>query len=86
MAEAGSAPHLLRTLIWKGEHPVQVSVHSPPRAMLRELERVFPGEDLDGLLAVATNQEARHDLVRVGDAIEAEKDRLLEVVCQRLSC
>eukprot|EP00529_Nitzschia_sp_RCC80_P035987 CAMPEP_0113477196 /NCGR_PEP_ID=MMETSP0014_2-20120614/20078_1 /TAXON_ID=2857 /ORGANISM="Nitzschia sp." /LENGTH=160 /DNA_ID=CAMNT_0000370273 /DNA_START=283 /DNA_END=765 /DNA_ORIENTATION=- /assembly_acc=CAM_ASM_000159 len=29
------------------------------------------------LLAIPTNQRARHDLVAVGDEIEAEKDRLL---------
>ena len=32
------------------------------------------------LLAIPTNQKAREDLVAVGDHIEAEKDRLLNVV------
>ena len=32
------------------------------------------------LLAIPTNQRAREDLVAVGDHIEAEKDRLLNVV------
>ena len=32
------------------------------------------------LLALPTNQRAREDLVAVGDHIEAEKDRLLNVV------
>lgn len=32
------------------------------------------------ILAVPTNQHARHDLVAVGDEIEAEKDRLLNCV------
>lgn len=42
--------------------------------------------DVDGrnsdlrLLAIPTNQKAREDLVAVGDHIEAEKDRLLNVV------
>ena len=36
------------------------------------------------ILAVPTNQHARHDLVAVGDHIEAEKDRLLN--CVRTHC
>jgi hypothetical protein len=32
------------------------------------------------LLAIPTNQHARHDLVAVGDEIEEEKDRLLNCV------
>eukprot|EP00591_Stephanopyxis_turris_P009912 CAMPEP_0195518918 /NCGR_PEP_ID=MMETSP0794_2-20130614/13945_1 /TAXON_ID=515487 /ORGANISM="Stephanopyxis turris, Strain CCMP 815" /LENGTH=125 /DNA_ID=CAMNT_0040647965 /DNA_START=200 /DNA_END=573 /DNA_ORIENTATION=+ len=31
------------------------------------------------ILAIPTNQRARHDLVAVGDEIEQEKDRLLNV-------
>lgn len=34
------------------------------------------------LLAIPTNQRAREDLVAVGDHIEAEKDRLLNVVSE----
>jgi hypothetical protein len=77
-SEAGL--HSEHAIMWQGKHPVQVTVHTPPRALLREMERVFPGQDLGGLLVIATCQQARHDLVRVGDMIEAEKDRLLEVV------
>jgi hypothetical protein len=32
------------------------------------------------LLAIPTNQQARQDLVAVGEAVELEKDRLLNVV------
>jgi hypothetical protein len=32
------------------------------------------------LLAIPTNQQAREDLVAIGDPIEFEKDRLLNVV------
>jgi hypothetical protein len=32
------------------------------------------------LLAIPTNQKAREDLVAIGDHIEKEKDRLLNVV------
>ena len=42
------------------------------------------GEAVDAsaltLLAIPTNQRAREDLVAIGDHIEAEKDRLLNVV------
>jgi hypothetical protein len=36
-------------------------------------------KDLE-LLAIPTNQQARRDLVAVGDDVEQEKDRLLNVV------
>eukprot|EP00953_Heterococcus_sp_UTEX-ZZ885_P006372 3898-Heterococcus_DN1.PRE.2 len=38
------------------------------------------GIDLTGCLAVPTNQHADTDLVNVGQPVEAEKDRLLNVV------
>jgi hypothetical protein len=37
------------------------------------------------LLAIPTNQRARHDLVAIGDEIELEKDRLLNCVCSLIS-
>ena len=37
------------------------------------------GEQFE-LLAIPTNQQARRDLVAVGDDVELEKDRLLNVV------
>jgi hypothetical protein len=66
---------LLRTAT--GE--IEVSAHETRKAFHRELEFVLPGVSLDGgLLAIATMQQARMDLVQVGDDIEQEKDRLLE--------
>ena len=44
------------------------------------------GSDGTVLLALPTNQRAREDLVAVGDHIEAEKDRLLNVVRSFLFC
>lgn len=38
------------------------------------------GDSTLRLLAIPTNQRAREDLVAVGDHIEQEKDRLLNVV------
>jgi hypothetical protein len=71
---------------------LQVSIHETRKAFQREIEFVLPGVALDkGLLAIATMQNARHDLVQVGDDIETEKDRLLETfmafskdLCERL--
>jgi hypothetical protein len=59
-----------------------VSVHTCPRTLQRELSYVFKGcgVDLTGCLALPTNQRAGTDLVNVGDAVEGEKDRLLNVV------
>jgi hypothetical protein len=52
-------------------------------ARRRELEHVFGGSEygyMDDMLVIPTCQHARHDLVQMGDEIEAEKDRLLNVV------
>ncbi len=72
---------------------LECSLHYLPKPLLREFGHVFSDEHLkfgDGslisnggdlaLLAVPTNQRAREDLVAVGDHIETEKDRLLNVV------
>jgi len=79
------------TLIWGEANEIEVSVHECRAAFLRETEPVLPGVDLSGLLAVATMQRALHDLVKIGDEIEVEKDRLLETfmafakaLCERL--
>ncbi|KAG5182569.1 methylmalonic aciduria and homocystinuria type D protein [Tribonema minus] len=60
---------------------MQVSVHTCPRALQRELTHVFRGTgvDLTGCLAVPTNQKAGTDLVNMGSDVDIEKDRLLNV-------
>jgi len=73
---------------------LECSLHYLPKPLLREFGHVFRDEhvrfggdsnnsDNDNkalqLLAIPTNQHAREDLVAVGDHIEAEKDRLLNV-------
>lgn len=58
----------------------QVSLHTCPRALLRELAHVFPEVDLTSCLAVPTNQKAVVDLVSIGDPVENEKDNLLHSV------
>ena len=73
------------------DDPLEVSVHTLPKPLLREFRHVFAENYLwnddetmgDGnleILAIPTNQQARQDLVAVGDEIEQEKDRLLNVV------
>eukprot|EP00542_Grammatophora_oceanica_P021007 CAMPEP_0194029554 /NCGR_PEP_ID=MMETSP0009_2-20130614/3246_1 /TAXON_ID=210454 /ORGANISM="Grammatophora oceanica, Strain CCMP 410" /LENGTH=190 /DNA_ID=CAMNT_0038669251 /DNA_START=66 /DNA_END=638 /DNA_ORIENTATION=- len=79
---------------------LEVSVHTLPRQLLREFRHVFSDEYLadtsssrEGweILAIPTNQHAKEDLVAIGDHVEAEKDRLLNVFmgfgkdfCQKL--
>lgn len=76
---------------------LEVSVHTLPRPLQREFQHVFGDSPvIDGMsdaefLAIPTNQRAREDLVGVGDHVEAEKDRLLNVfmdfaraVCDRV--
>lgn len=68
---------------------LEVSVHTLPKQLQREFQHVFAekyldqsrpgGEELE-LLAIPTNQQARVDLVNIGDHVEAEKDRLLNTV------
>ena len=79
---------------------VEISVHTLPKPLQREFRHVFDERNLPlesirdesaEFLVVPTNQRAREDLVAVGDHIEREKDRLLNVfmdlartVCQQV--
>jgi hypothetical protein len=79
---------------------IEVSVHTLPKPLQREFNHVFPESNLNlhmyndadaVFLAIPTNQKARVDLVAVGEHIEDEKDRLLnvymgfaETICQRI--
>ena len=72
----------------KGDgNTIEVSVHTLPKPLQREFNHVFHESNLnlEGMssdavfLAIPTNQQARVDLVAVGDHIEEEKDRLLNV-------
>ena len=73
---------------------LECSVHDLPKALLREFRHVFQDEYLKRpeinapiatanepmiLIAIPTNQKAREDLIGIGDHIEKEKDRLLNV-------
>eukprot|EP00882_Tetradesmus_deserticola_P028637 GHRQ01031906.1.p1 GENE.GHRQ01031906.1~~GHRQ01031906.1.p1 ORF type:complete len:178 (+),score=14.11 GHRQ01031906.1:42-575(+) len=64
----------ITTSLWGMEY----SVHACPPAMTREIQSVFPDVDLSGMLVVPTCQQADYDLVRTGEKVELEKDRLLE--------
>jgi hypothetical protein len=83
------APHLA-VAPSRVNDPLEASVHTIPKPLLREFHHVFgetyledvmqvDDKDLE-LLAIPTNQQARRDLVAVGDEVEQEKDRLLNVV------
>ena len=81
-----SPPPTPTTVYRQGDNDIEVSVAAAPKPLVRELKRVFPGEPVGAsgrpVLAVLTCQCARHDLVRVGEEIEEEKDRLLRVFHQ----
>ena len=57
---------------------IEVSMHECRVPFLREMEMVLPGIGLQGLLCIPTMQHSREDLVKIGENIETEKDRLLE--------
>ena len=69
---------------------LECSLHYLPKPLIREFSHVFNDQSLKfsdqagdsplRLLAIPTNQRAREDLVAVGEHIEREKDRLLNVV------
>jgi hypothetical protein len=82
---------MLTNLSWKKDSPIECSVHTLPKPLIREFRHAFgekyqedlvvedDDDDRMELLAIPTNQQARQDLVAVGDEIEFEKDRLLNV-------
>jgi hypothetical protein len=63
---------------------LECSVHLCPKALRRELSRIFPDTEItDDFLAIPTAQHAKMDLVRVGEEVEDEKDALLINVRER---
>lgn len=48
--------------------------------MAREVQSIFPGVETHDMLIVPTCQRADMDLVRTGEQVDVEKDRLLERV------
>ena len=55
----------------------EVSVHSLPRIVLREVEQVLPSVQ-GNIIAVLTAQKSKYGLVEWGDEVAKEKDELLE--------
>ena len=67
------------------DNEFETHVRAPSRAHTREAKHVLAGAPAaqaaaaaSTLLVIVTMQRARVDLVQIGDAVEAEKDRLLE--------
>ena len=58
-------------------HPINAEC---PAKIHAELAGVLPGADLSHLLIVPTCQRAVMDLVKTGEEVEVEKDKLLEQV------
>jgi hypothetical protein len=60
---------------------IQVSAHTIESIpFLRECQFIFPDVDVNNIIALPTMQHAMVDLVSFGEAVENEKDRLLEAV------
>eukprot|EP00939_MAST-03C_sp_MAST-3C-sp1_P005367 g5367.t1 len=56
----------------------EVNVIRCHKAFVREVQMVYPGVDMTGLLAIVTCQKAKYDLCEMGKDIDKEKDDLLE--------
>merc|ERR1712216_783603 len=61
---------------------MEYSVHECPKRYKDDMANIFPGVDTTGILIVPTCQNSAVDLVRVGEEVETEKDRLLERFCE----
>ena len=85
-------PPRLVTQVPGSADALECSLHTLPKPLMREFRHVFADKYLEHrpdsaataeepqILAIPTNQHAREDLVATGDHVEAEKDRLLNVV------
>ena len=57
---------------------VQISAFAvQSKSFMREAQYIFPTTDLSNLIAIPTMQHAKQELVKIGDEIEQEKDRLI---------
>jgi hypothetical protein len=63
-----------------------ISFAACPRQYKSDLEAIFPGVQIKDLLIIPTCQNSEVDLVRTGEIIEQEKDRLLETVSTQHHC
>mmetsp|Transcript_5118 Transcript_5118/g.7787 ORF Transcript_5118/g.7787 Transcript_5118/m.7787 type:complete len:191 (+) Transcript_5118:174-746(+) len=93
MASVTSSTLVPPTLVCQtpgSQDALECSIHTLPKPLLREFSHVFGSNYLTfdninnaaankEILAIPTNQYAKEDLVAVGDHIEQEKDRLLNV-------
>ena len=59
---------------------LEVSVHTPPRALLYELDMVFPNVDCtkNSLVCILSAQSQKMKLLEWNDEVAKEKDLLLE--------
>jgi len=75
-----------------GGNELEVACVSASRAVLREVQQIFPSKSLSEVRVVATCQRSAMELVNWGDDVATEKDRLLEAfaafaaeVCEALA-
>jgi hypothetical protein len=67
-----------RTVTTAEGDSIEVSIHECRSGYIRELDKIFPGVSLQNLLVIPTMQRTKEALVKVGEAVESEKDRCLE--------
>lgn len=76
-------PARVGNILWGPEMIGELEVHACrcPRLMYRELTHVFPGlkSPFESIITIPTNQHSAMDLVKIGNKVELEKDRCLEV-------
>jgi len=80
MAAMASSTLRPQALITHAGNQIEVSVHTAPRAVLRELRQVFGGRVSldDAVVCLPTSQNTSIELVNWGDEAAGEKDRCLE--------
>mmetsp|Transcript_12565 Transcript_12565/g.45835 ORF Transcript_12565/g.45835 Transcript_12565/m.45835 type:complete len:173 (+) Transcript_12565:162-680(+) len=68
----------VKELALAGGDVLEYSVHSVPKVYKSTFVDMFPKVDVEKMLVVPTCQHSKLDIVQVGEAVEDEKNRLLE--------
>ena len=65
---------------YEDQIPLNADMTACPPKIHAEVSSVLPGVDLSKILIVPTCQRSAMDLVKVGEDVDIEKDKLLEQV------
>ena len=80
VGRSSATAHAVVLPVTTTRHDIEISLHTIPKALKRELRHMFgfePNVDIDSILAIPTCQQSRCELVKTGPEADAEKDRLL---------